>query len=118
MGAERPSQRTTGQLFELLWNALADMLGTAAAAALLRRAVRRASARAERLRDLLINRDGVDFVYAVPSPWSEPGDSTLDDLRELVRALHPILVELTGPVVVRRLGQIAALRERGIVEET
>jgi len=117
MGAERPPQLTTGQLFELLWNALADVLGTAAAATLLRRAVHRASGRTERLRDVLIARDGVDFVYALPSHWSEPGDATLDDLRDLVRELRPILVELTGPVVVRRLGQIAALRERGIVEE-
>ena len=117
MGAERPPPLTTGQLFELLWNALADMLGTAAAATLLRRAAHRASSRTERLRDVLISRDGVDFVYALPSRWSEPGDATLDDLRELVRDLRPILIELTGPVVVRRLGQIAALRERGIVEE-
>ena len=117
MGAERRPEHTTGQLFELLWNALADMLGTAAAAALLRRAARRASVRTERLRDVLIRRNGVDFVYALPSHWSELGDATLQDLRELVRDLRPILVELTGPVVVRRLGQIAALRERGIVEE-
>jgi hypothetical protein len=102
-------------LFTLLWESLADVLGTAATATLLRRAARRATPRSPELAELAITRDNLDYRYTVPSAWKEREDGTLLALRELVGELRPLLVEMTGQVVVRHLEKIPELRERGIL---
>jgi hypothetical protein len=109
-------------LFALLWEGLADVLGTAATAVLVRRAARRAAARNPELAELAISREKLDYRFTLPRAWTERAEAAAvaaaaDEaaLRELVGELRPLLVELTGPVVVRRLAQIPALRERGIV---
>ena len=126
LGSERPRGDGAGlsaaALFTLLWEGLADVLGTAATAVLVRRAARRAAPRNPELAELAISRENLEYRFTLPRAWTERADAAnaaaaadAHALRELVGELRPLLVELTGPVVVRRLAQIPALRERGIV---
>jgi hypothetical protein len=102
-------------LFTLIWDALADVLGTAATATLLRRAAGRAAPRCAELTELAIVREKLEYRYTLPSAWADGAGGTPLALRELVAELWPLLVELTGPVVVRRLERIPELRERGVI---
>jgi hypothetical protein len=112
----RPSaEPSSAALFGLLWEALAGLLGTAAAAMLLRRAAQRAKARHPDLTEVVIGRAGLEYVYTLPSAWN---DAILDGhraLRHLVDELLPLLAELTGAVVIRHLAEVPELRERGII---
>src|SRR5579871_2042350 len=101
VGAVQP---TAGVLFDLLWETLAEVLGTGATAALLRRAIKRAASRDRDLRGLVIERNGFGYEYQVPDTWIEGrGAEPLEGLQALMQDLQPILEELTGPVLVRRL---------------
>ncbi len=103
-------------LFALLWEALADLLGTATAATLLRRAARRAALRNPELADFAVVRESLEYRCKLPPSWKEgTGGAPLRALQDLVDELLPLLVELTGPVVVRHLAQVPELRERGII---
>lgn len=106
---------TTGALFTILWEALADVLGTAAAATLLHRAAKRAAPRWPELADLVFTRDSLEHRYAVPAAWKEPAAGPPQALCALVRELWSLLEDLTGPVVVDRLARIPELRERNVV---
>jgi hypothetical protein len=102
-------------LFDLLWETLADILGTAATATLLRRSIKQAAARSAWSEPVIVARDGLDYTYRLPEAWKQPGnDEAVDVLRIIAAELRVLLVELTGPVVVARLGQLAALRKWGI----
>ena len=112
---------TSAALFTLLWNALADLLGTAATATILRRAARRATARSPELAEVTIVRESSEYRYTLPSAWSEGAGDADRALRLLIAELVPLLVELTGPVAVRHLARNPELRERGFIppqEET
>lgn len=103
------------ELFDLLWESLADVLGTAAAATLLRRAVKRAASHASWSEAVVVAKNGLDYEYRLPDAWKQPGnDEAVAALRVVAAELRVLLVELTGPVVVRRLGRLAPFRERGI----
>ena len=104
------------ELFEVLWHAVADMLGTAATAALMRRAVQSACSGGEGgLEGLLIHREDLAYTYQVPASWRNGGDPCGQQaLRALSRELQPLLRELTGPVVLRRLDRLEAFRRCGI----
>jgi len=104
-----------GALFTVLWEALADILGTAATAILVRRAARRALPRCPELAALSIRRESLDYLYAVPPAWQQPGPDPPHALCDLARELCTLLGELTGAVVVKRLAHIPALRDAGIV---
>jgi hypothetical protein len=108
------AELSSAALFVLLWNGLADLLGTAATATLLRRAAKRAAAREPALAELTIVRESLEYRYTLPSTWKD-GRGAEGPMRALVRELLPLLVELTGPIVVRHLAQIPELREGGIV---
>ena len=110
-GSCEAAEPTTARLFALLWSALADALGTAATAVLVRR-----SARGAALDQLAVRREELEYAYTLPPTWSDPAPAGLEDLRELCRALRPVLVELTGIVVLRRLEDVAPLRARGLLE--
>jgi hypothetical protein len=110
-GAETPARN----LFALLWEGLADLLGTAATATLLRRAARRGAARNADLAELAIERQGLAWVYTCPPAWSGASPDDLGGLRALIGELRPMLVEMTGSVVLRHLEQIRELRERGLL---
>jgi hypothetical protein len=114
-------------LFALLWDTLADVLGTAATATLLSRAVRRMEATGPNVSGLVIERAGLTYRYQVPESWHLAGSDkvgalteeeylrNLNALRNVVDELRPLLVELTGQVLVRRLDRLAVFREHGIV---
>lgn len=102
-------------LFAIVWDALADVLGTATVAAIVRRAAGRAVAESPDLADLVILREDLEYRYTLPTSWSAVTDGGLVALRVLARELGLLLVELTGTVVVRRLEQIPELRAHGLV---
>ena len=106
---------SAAELFDLLWESLADVLGTAATATLLRRAIKQAASRTSWSEPVIVARNGLDYEYRVPDTWKQPGnEAALDALRLVAANLRVLLVELTGPVMVRRLARLAPLRELGI----
>jgi len=105
---------SSASLFELLWGNLAELLGTANTAILVRRAVRREAPRTPELRELVIARKNLQYRYVLPSAWNDPG-GTQRGLRNLVRELVALLGALTGPLIVDYLARIPELRERGII---
>ncbi len=115
-GGMSPVSSSPTALFKLLWEALVDLLGSAATAALLRRASRRAMAQAPELGELIIVREDLDYRYKLPHAWGDAAaEETPHGLRQLMLELVPLLIELTGPVVLCHLAQIPELRERGLV---
>ena len=102
-------------LFTVVWNALADLLGTAAAAMLLRRATWRASQGLPELLELSIVRENLEYRYTLPTAWHDRTVGTRRALRRVVAELLPLLEELTGPLVIGHLAQIDELRDQGII---
>ena len=115
MSANDPSGESAAALFDLLWGTLADVLGTAATATLLRRAIKQAAGRIAWSEPVVVARSGLDYTYRLPETWKRPGnDEAVDMFRIVAAQLRVLLIELTGPVVVARLGQLAPLRKWGI----
>ena len=101
-------------VFAALWDALADVLGTAATATLLRRALMGAATEPG-LEGVFIARDDLTYVYRLPTAWSDAKSETgRDALRVLAGQLSPLLAELTGAVVLNRLRRLAAHERWGI----
>jgi hypothetical protein len=106
---------SAAKLFDLLWESIADVLGTAATATLLRRAIKRAASKTSWPEPITVARNGLDYEYRLPETWKQPGnEEAIDALRVVAAELRVLLVELTGPVVVRRLGRLAPFRKLGI----
>jgi hypothetical protein len=106
---------SAAELFALLWETLADVLGTAATATLLRRAIKQAASQTSWSEPVVVTRNGVDYEYRLPETWKQPGnEKAVAALRVVAAELRVLLVELTGPVVVRQLARLAAFREQGI----
>lgn len=106
---------SAAELFELLWESLADVLGTAATATLLRRSIKHAAARTPWSEPVIVARNGLEYTYRLPETWKEPGnDEAVDMLRIVAAELRVLLIELTGPIVIARLGNLAPLRKWGI----
>jgi hypothetical protein len=116
-GVESSSlERSSSELFGIVWDALADILGTAAVATLMRRAAQKAALRWPELGELSVTLESLEYRYALPASWSDRARPP-HALRELVGELWTLLVDLTGPVVVNRLLRIPELREHGILPE-
>ena len=106
---------SAAELFNLLWESLADVLGTAAAATLLRRAIKRAESHTSWSEPVIVAKNGLDYEYRLPETWKQAANEEAIGVLRLVAAeLGVLLVELTGPVVVRRLGRLAPFRKSGI----
>jgi hypothetical protein len=106
---------SAAELFDLLWESLADVLGTAATATLLRRSIKRASSQTSWSEPVIVARNGPDYEYRLPETWRQPGnEEALSALRVVAAELRRLLIELTGPVVVRRLVRLASFRKLGI----
>lgn len=103
------TESTPADLFQLLWDSLTDVLGSAATATLLRRSLKRAA-----LQGVEITRDHFEYRYVLPPTWSEGGEEAVGALRALGTELKPLLEELTGPVVLRRLESIPAIARCGL----
>lgn len=102
------------ELLGLLWANMTEVLGNAATATLLRRAAPGAPA----LAGVAIHRTAFDYQYSLPNAWEEKGNEhALRGLRSLCQELRLLLVEMTGPVMVRRLERIPALRQLGMTLE-
>jgi hypothetical protein len=102
-------------LFAIVWDALAEVLGTAAVAAIVRRAAGRGAAESPELVELVIFREDLEYRYTLPHAWSQKEERVPLALRVLVAEIGRLLLELTGTVVIRRLEQIPELRARGLV---
>jgi hypothetical protein len=110
-----PVELSSGDLFGILWRGLADTLGTAAAATLLRRAVQRALPRCPELAALVITRESLEYLYTLPASWRDAVSDRPSGLAKLTAELWPLLIDLTGSVVIQRLEQIPELRAYGIL---
>jgi hypothetical protein len=105
---------SAAELFDLLWESLADVLGTAATATLVRRALKQVSGTSGS-EPVRVTRNGLEYEYRVPETWKQPGnEEAVGALRAVAAELRVLLVELTGTVVVARLGRLAAFRKSGI----
>jgi hypothetical protein len=102
-------------LFGIAWDALADVLGTAAVAAIVRRAVGAAVAETPELADVVVSFGDLEYRYTLPHAWSQRAERGPQALRVLVGHIGRLLVELTGTAVIRRLEQIPELRASGLV---
>jgi hypothetical protein len=103
------ADHTVAERFAVLWDALADVLGTAATATLLRRAMKSAADQVT-LEGLAIERDRFSYGYTVPEQWQIAGDGQpLHALTRVIAELRPLLVELTGSVVIARLERLGAV---------
>jgi hypothetical protein len=96
-------------LFGTLWASLADLLGSAATAVLVRRAARRALSRSDELYDLTVERLDEEFGYKVPQSF-KTSEGPPDALRLLLDELRPLLRDLTGEVALQHLVQVPELR--------
>lgn len=110
---------TAAELFQRLWDEVADLVGTAATAALLRRALKQASAKQPELAALVLKREGLTYAWVLPASWHDPERrDAVTHLRRMVRDdLHPLFRELAGPVITRRLAQAPELVEAGLTGE-
>ncbi len=117
--APAPTGPSAASLFQTLWNELVSLLGTPATAALVRRAIKRASARGADPALPDVRREGLEYSYTTPEAWRDAARrDPVDDLRRLVREdLHPLFRELTGPVVARRLARVPELVQAGLADE-
>jgi hypothetical protein len=109
-------------LFAIVWDAVAETLGTAGTAAIVRRAAARAAMQSRELVDLVIHREKLEYRYTLPHAWSHPDEAATTAreraplaLRALIAEIGRVLVELTGTIVVGRLEQIPELRAGGLV---
>jgi hypothetical protein len=92
----------------LVWESLLDVLGSATAATLVRRAVARGVARAPGLKELTVVREGLEYRCVLPPAWLE---SNVDgDLRVVATELGALLRELTGDVILSRLRSIPEVK--------
>ena len=101
-------------LFKLIWDSVADVLGNTATATLLLRAAKRAALRSPELAEFTVLSTDAGYTYALPRVLVGRVEHTPVALRELVSELRPLLLELTGQIVVRRIEQIPGLQERGV----
>ena len=106
---------TASEAFDALWARLSDVIGPTATAALIQRSVKRASASAPELRQLLIARQQFADTYTLPSSWAQPAPEPSAALAHVVQQLWPLLSGLTGSVVVRRLQEDPVLQRCGVI---
>ena len=94
---------TPSETFDALWGVLVELLGSPATATLLRRSARRRLGDFPELAELAIRRKDFEYTYAVPADWKYANEQSNAALQALVQDLCSLLLELTGPVVLRRL---------------
>jgi DNA-binding CsgD family transcriptional regulator len=105
--AEPEAGASARQLYLLLQESLGEVIGRTATEALLRRAVRRASTEYPEL-DVLTRTNTAGETRS--ESWTQ-GPRGMKRLGAVMRQLWPLLMEITGPVVIARL------ERRGIVAD-
>lgn len=106
---------TAADLFGLLWRMLSDMLGSATTATLLRRSRNAVAQRAPELADLQIDREGLEYRYRLPASWLAADAQAVNTMRDIVSELRPLLMELTGAVILNQLDANPTFAESGII---
>jgi hypothetical protein len=99
----------TAPKFRALWVALSDIMGTSATATLLRRAAKHAATHEPHVAQLVIHKPAFEYEYVTPSSWVDP-QTEVRAVRSLLVALEPLLIELTGEIVIKRLQSIPEVR--------
>ena len=100
---------TPSEIFNVLWVALVEILGSSATATLLRRSAKRRLGDFPELGELAITRKGFEYAYAVPADWKHANERSNAALQALIQDLCSLLLELTGAVVVHRLKALSQL---------
>jgi hypothetical protein len=90
-------------LFGIVWATMSDVLGPPATATLFRRSLKLAAPRSNELSGVEIRRVGFEHSYRLPATWSDGGHEPMEALRAVAAELSPLLAELTGPTILRRL---------------
>ena len=108
------SECSAAQLFGMVWNTLSDVVGSTATATLINRSVKRSGIRRSNITQLVIARSGFEYTYTVPASWLHGGTEPLADLHQLALELSPLLFDLTGPVIIRRLKAVPELAKCGL----
>jgi hypothetical protein len=114
LAAGNETSCTPADLFAVLWAVLVEMLGAPTTATLMRRSARQRMGEYPELEELVITRQGFDYSYAVPAAWTQANEQSTA-LHALFVDLCALLLELTGPVVVRRLKELPQLTKCGLV---
>lgn len=99
----------SSDILALVWAELVRILGAPAAAALLRRSAKRLLHDYPEFKELAITRQGFDYVYTVPADWKQADKKSHAAVEALLQELCSVLLEMTGPVVVRRLKDLPQL---------
>jgi hypothetical protein len=107
------SERPPAAVFAVLWEAMTDVIGSAATATLIRRAAKRAATRRPELGGLLISRDQLEYRFEVPPAWTSTEGEGMEILCVLALELGPLLQGLTGDVLLRRLDAVPELKKCG-----
>ena len=97
--ADRDAGGSVSGTYELLRETLGEVIGRTATEALLRRALRRAISRNADLGQLARG----NAAGGGPAEWWNDGRGGTRYLGAVMRELWPLLIEITGPVVVARL---------------
>lgn len=110
---DRPTGGSVREIYGLLHDTLSEVIGRTATEALMRRALRRASSQDPDL-GALVRRSAAGDA---PTQWWSDERRGMRYLGAVMRELWPLLIEITGPIVVARLerrgiGPNASRRER------
>jgi hypothetical protein len=99
----------------LLWDTLSNILGTAATATLVARALKRAAPSTPLLAELCITTKKFCYEYRLPESWSAPDNAAaVVAFDRLLDQLVPLLITLTGHVVVRQLARLEPFSARAL----
>lgn len=118
-GTDDSRSRTgsAADLFVLLWDTLSKILGTAAAATLISRAVKRAGTSAPALAELSITTKNFTYEYRLPACWREDSTAATAAFDRVLEELVPLLTALTGHVVVRQIARLEPFSAKGLLME-
>ena len=112
----RAAAGSAAHLFVLLWDTLSNILGTAATATLIARAVKRRVPSTPGLAELLITTKNFSYEYRVPDTWCSPDNTDATAAFDrLLEELVPLLTTLTGHVVVRQLARLEPFAAKGLL---
>jgi hypothetical protein len=116
---EAPSRPpcTAADLFAQLWQTLVETVGPVATATLLERSIKRAAAAQVDVEGVVIRREQFVYSYSVPASWHDAAAPSIEQLRRIVAELLVVLKELTGTVIIRRLGEVPDLIRCGVLSE-
>ncbi len=111
---EGAAPSTAAAIFTALWGAIADVLGGAAAATLVRRAVKRTREAHPELDQLVVAKVGLEYTYFVPPTWNAAGITAPASLQAVSLELCRTLDAMTGPLMLQRLSAIPELQGHGL----